>query len=705
MISDSKNFNPSIKTAFKATLLASMIALSACGGGGSDGFYGGGSSGNSGTDGNTDTGGTTTAAVNIGSLELFDVNGTSTRTVTVAGATAKVKVTDAAGKGISGALVTFSGTGVDFGTSNGAVLSNADGEASISVKPTDANATGSYQLSATANYNDNTATTAAYNFSLQAANIILADMIATTTSLESGASTNITLKTQDADTGANQNNVSVNFSTSCGTFDNTTVVSSNQGDVTTTYKAIDANGKLCEGTQTITATGSDTSITKSIQVEIAGVTASALVYTNADSVNMATRNSGSSASGQIEFTVYANGIPAANQAVKISKTYAPTDFRFITLNNQSDQIVKSDSQGKVSVTLYPGNIPGPIEIKATLVNDPTISALSKNVSVVNSRATQNGVTITIEKNVLLNNTADTSSITMRLTNRNGTNIPAGTVVNFVAEGGKIDPNCSTNNNGTCTVTFTSQQPRPSNGRVTVIAYLEGDKQYIDVNGDNNYTADTDTLVRNIGDFFRDDDENNTYNANAGEFIYKRGATGICTNNSAVGVSQISSMFNDFLSFFRQPNIDNTCSTELNATLRTQTIFGFADDTPTFFGLDTAIKSGGSFEMYGNGLKTLSMPSGTTIGIEADDKSDTNNLTCEPKLTQQSSPTSLESVGTSFTIPALVDLSIVNSSGNYFAGSPVVSYGLRLKGCDTTKDVVRLKVTAPNGAVTQIENGN
>lgn len=65
-----------------------------------------------------------------------------------AASTAKVKVTDASGKAISGARVTFTGEGVVFGTSNAAVLSNADGEASISVKPGSLDANGTYQLPA-----------------------------------------------------------------------------------------------------------------------------------------------------------------------------------------------------------------------------------------------------------------------------------------------------------------------------------------------------------------------------------------------------------------------------------------------------------------------------------------------------------------------------------------------------------------------------
>lgn len=678
MISDSKNFNLSMKNGLKATLLASMIALAACGGGG-DGYYGGGSSGNSGTGGNTGTDDTTTEAVNISNLELYDVNNTLTRTVTVAGATAKVKVTDAAGVGISGALVIFSGEGVTFGTSNGAVLTNADGEASISVKPADSNATGSYQLSATADYDGKTATTSPYNFSLQAANIVLSNMTAATNSLESGASTNITLKTQDAITNSNQNNVPVTFATSCGTFDNATVVSSNQGDVTTTYKAIDANGKLCEGTQTITATGTDASITKSLQVTIAAISANALVYTTANPVSMATKNSGSSSSGQIEFTVYANGTPAANQDVSISLVRGPSDLTFVTEGNRQVKILKSDSSGKVSVNLYPGALPGPVEIKATLVSNSNVFVLSKNVVVATGRAYQNGISISVSKNSLSADIdGDTATVTARMVDRVGNPVPDGTVISFVAEGGSIIPNCATTA-GVCSVTLSTQSPRPIDDRVSVVAYVEGDKAYLDVNGDNIFTKGTDTLLNNIGDLFRDDNENNIYDPVLGEYVYRRGSNEDTCGRSSIG----------------QPNISGTCDGNLDGVLRQQLLFAFASDTPTFFGLSgidesmsTIMNDSFIFQIFGNTLKKVPMPSGTRVGVTVKDNTD-----FQPKATiTQDKSNNLKTINVSGAEPNSIAFVMISgaeysikigsagngtltekSVGDFGAGTPTVNY--------------------------------
>lgn len=210
-----------IKT-FQLSTLAAAVALAGCGGGGNDTIAPPVSS---------STGSSTKSAVNISAMELLDVNGKATRTVSAAGATAKVRITDAKGKGVSGALVTFTGDGVNFGTSNGAVVTNYDGFASISVKPKDINDTGSYQLTATSVVDGVNVTTAPFSFSLQASDIDISGLKAANTALKGGDSTTISVKTLNAVTKAIQANIPVNFSASCGTFDKQTVVSKDRKSV------------------------------------------------------------------------------------------------------------------------------------------------------------------------------------------------------------------------------------------------------------------------------------------------------------------------------------------------------------------------------------------------------------------------------------------------------------------------------------------
>lgn len=654
----------------KLSALTLALMLAGCGGGGSNGYYNndGSSSGNITTNPST---GEEVKSVNISTIQLIDRNGNFTQAIAAEGVSAQVKVTDQSGKGISGALVTFTVTGgVVLGSSNGAVLTNTNGEASISVKPENLNTNGAYQISAVADFDGTEASTPALNFSLQATNIILVDLTAASTQLESGGSTNITLKTQDANTKVNQNNVNVEFTAPCGKFEPATVVSSNQGNVTTTYKAIGTDGKLCTGTQKISATGLNIPEV-GIDVSIKALEANSLVYTS-NKVNLGIRKSGSASSGQIEFTLYANGVPIADQDVLIEKVQAPEDLSFVSFGNQNNKTIKSDSNGKVIVNLYPGDKPGPVEIRATLVSDKNVSAVSKNVSVSIGRVTQDGLSLSVSKNSLQNVIdGDTATITARMVDRTRNPVPDGTVISFVSEGGKVEPNCSTVQ-GVCSVTLTTQEPRPLDNRVTVLAYVEGDKSFTDLDGDNLYTKGVDRLLSNIGSFFRDDNEDNQYNKDygIGEFLYNRAVLG---NKATCAPSTI-----------RQPNIADTCDDNLDTVIRQQLLFAFAENTPTF----TNVKASGillSFNMYGNSAQSVPMPTGTTISVTPEDNTKANNLSCTAELATGSSP-----VANVFDL--LTPSTFKNSNQSY--------YGYRLKEC-AVGDTLKVSVSSPDSKVSTI----
>ena len=665
---------------FQLTALTLSLALAGCGGGGTDTVA---PAPDLGVTIGTDDGGLGSGDIgdelNISTVSLLDSNANLTRVISMSGVTAKVIVTDSEGNGVSGALVTFNGEGVQFGTSNGAVLTNAEGIATTSVVPLSSTDTGSYSLSATATYDDASATTANYNYSLQAVDITLVNFSTGEDELESGGSTIVTLQTKDTGTNQFQNDITVNLSATCGSFEEASISSSNQGNVSATYSSIDDNGNLCEGLQTITAvTANNTSSSQSINVNIKAIEASSIVYTTTNAVVLGAKNSGSSASSQVEFTVYANGVPAANQDVILDLIRSPSDFNFVSQGNRTTKTLKSDSLGRVTVNLYPGNIPGPVEIKASLSSNANTFALAKNISVATGRPTQNGVTLAIGKNVLADNAIDTTSISPYLTDRQGNLVPDGTVVSFVAEGGTVTPNCATVN-GNCTVTFTSQNPRPANGRVSVIAYVEGDKAYSDLNGDNVYTIGIDDLLDNIGHFFRDDNEDLKYNP--GEFVYRRGALPEGSKAESCSTSTLSQP--NLPNFVVEPSeTETTCDDSLSTVLRKQIIMGFANDTPTFY--DYSQVSGFvSFEMYGNSLKTVSMPSGTALSLIVKDDTD-NDLTCEPEI-----------IDGNMTVPALVALSRVDgtTNQNFFEGSDDVSYTVSTKGC-ANGDSIKLSVTTP-----------
>lgn len=134
---------------------------------------------------------------------------------------------------------------------------------------------------------------------------------------------------------------------------------------------------------------------------------------------------------------------------------------------------------------------------------------------------QNSMSLSVsEYNVnCLNVDGVTSDITIRLADQlnNNTTIPDGTIVYFAAEGGAIDSQCETVN-GTCTVTWTCQDVRPPNGRVTLLAWTLGTESFNDNNSNGFFdTGDTMVVETDRGEPFIDKDEDGVRDTNE-EFV-------------------------------------------------------------------------------------------------------------------------------------------------------------------------------------------
>jgi hypothetical protein len=215
-------------------------------------------------------------------------------------------------------------------------------------------------------------------------------------------------------------------------------------------------------------------------------------------------------------------------------------------------------------------------------------------------------------------------------------------------------------------------------RVTVLAYVEGDKQYIDKNGNNLYDSgeqfaqiiNGQEVNTNIGSFFRDDNEDNAYNANLGEYIYSRAVTG---SNLTCGISTLL-----------QPNISATCDDKLDTVVRQQLLFGFAENTPTF----TNVSASGSllaFKLFGNSALSVPMPTGTTVSVSVEDNTKNNDLSCASEFATGSTP-----VANVFDL--MTPTTFKNSSQTY--------YGYRLKEC-AAGDFLKVSVSSPDGKVSTI----
>ncbi|GAF61970.1 hypothetical protein JCM18903_2014 [Psychrobacter sp. JCM 18903] len=584
--------------------------------------------------------------INIVEGALFNADSNIINSISLEGAYYKIKVVDKAKNPIINAKVVFDidAEGINLSqTTSGAVLTDAEGIAQIFLKPNNAEVSGAYTISANVTYKQKTATTET-TFSVQATNVTLSEITVGSSSLASGGQTPISLKVTN-EAGDVLSGVLVNLNSSCGQIPEQ-VTSDSEGMIKAVFKAINLDTTLCSGPVSMSArTGNKT---KSTTVTVASAEATSIIYTSND-ISLGIRGSGSSSTGQAEFTVYSGSTTLANEQVRVSLEKSPLGLTFGPNRNQQSYVATTDASGQIIVPIFPGTTPGPVEIEVSLVDDPLINALSKNITVASSRVTQTGLSLSWEKNVLdWSYDGDSTQINARMVDRNGNKVPDGTVINFTAEGGKVTSSCATVD-GNCDVTFTTQNPRPGDGRVSILAVAEGEKDYIDMNENNAWDEGVDILVHNIGDTFRDDNESGDFQI--GEFTYPltTGASNACENNIDKYINLKFPSLSDlkkrqyesrYINEFVSPNKVNSCNTDLDTVVRYQavTLLSNGNDTrftvgsldqggnftvrtpQAIFSSDTSI----SFRVNSGGFYDLNpMPSGTTITGSAIDQTSAN----------------------------------------------------------------------------------
>ena len=691
---------------FQLTFLTCALALAGCGGG--DGVDSlppvlGDGNGSNPSDPSNPGGGSElpVGELKISESKLVDIDGNPISSVSLEGAYYEIKVTNSSGQPAANAKVTFAidAEGIALSqTTSGATLTDSNGMARIFLKPTAPQVSGAYTITANASNDSNTAI-AKVNFLVQATTVSLSALNVTNSQLVAGGQTAVSMIASDT-AGNPISGILVNLNANCGQLP-IQGTSNENGVVEFVYKAINTDNTLCSGNVRISANSG--SSTQTANLTIQAPEATSIVYTSND-LTLGIQNSGSSATGEAEFTIYSNKTPLANAEVILSLEKSPLGLSFVQLGNRADQTLRTDANGRVSVNIYPGSTPGPVEIKATLASDPRINALSKGISIASSRVTQDGLSLSFGTNALdWSLDGDETPVTARLVDRNGNKVPDGTVVNFTAEGGKVFPSSCTTSEGTCEVTFSTQNPRPGDGRVSLLAVVEGEKAYIDQNENNAWDKGIDILVHNIGDTFRDDNENGTFEI--GEFTYPltTQANGNCENNIAQFIQLKFPTFDqirkdlfeqNYINNFVSPNKSMTCNSELDAVVRYEGIQLLTNgDNPEFTLLDknnvrlqdqevsadssrvyTRINSGGFYNLN-------PMPSGTTISGSVTDKTDgPDSGSCK-----------VEMIGGPAKVPGIV------STGNPGDNTGTINT-FALDGCEAG-DFFKISVTSPKGTTT------
>lgn len=665
--------------------LSVAVVLTACGGGGGSPGASTNSGGTNGTNGTNETTGTTvttgtggttapvttTAAPKL-SLSIVNQGGVVVNSVAVGGGfVARAIVVDASGAPVAAKLVTFSLNGATIATVNpGTALTNASGVAEVAVAPSSISSVGAASLSASADVAALVAT-GKVDFSVAATSLTLSPITVGSNSLPSGGNTSLQVTALVGGAPSTGVPVNVTYSASCGRVNGSTssggvsVTTDGSGVASAVYTAVAADGSLCSGAITISASSAGAA-PQSTSLSVAVATANAVTFVSAAPAQIFLAGSGAVDQSIVRFRVLSSaGTAMPNVAVQFSIVTNPGGVGIGSPGSGTAVSTTTNTSGDAAVSVFSGTIPGPVKVRATLVSDATIFAESQNLTVASGPPSQRFMSLSLETFNIEGWALDGTStqVTVRLADRQGNAVADGTVVNFTAEGGQVASNCATgriNGISQCSVNFISQNPKPIGGRVSVLAYTEGTKDYIDVNGNNRYDPGIDTLIP-IGDAYRDDNENAVYDSAAGEFLIPRGGVTACA-----GVGEPF------------PSRANTCDTSLQTTVRQQAVILFSSTSPA---LDvTGVSTGGlSFLLRSRENLLLPLPAGTTVSATANNVNTLDGLTCSVNR------------GPASPIPNV-------NPGTNPSADLATDHSVSLKDC-RTGDSVDIDVTVPSGLKT------
>lgn len=323
-------------------------------------------------------------------------------------------------------------------------------------------------------------------------------------------------------------------------------VTSIGGFARSTYRPL-----TCVGGDIITATvitGGDT-VSASTTINVSPANIGFLQFVEVTEPVIALKGTGGADRTEISEVTFklvdSNGNDLASRTVNFELS---TAVGGITLGTAS---AITNASGEVTTSVQSGSIATPVRVIASseedVDGDTVIVTAPSDILVISTGiADQNSFSLSrsIFNPHALNIDGNTVSVNARLADHFNNPVPDGTAVSFITEGGVIEPSCTTAN-GTCSVTWTSSNPRPFTdsmyentitqkcdgglpcplgilnndltvdlplgGRATVHAYAIGEETFSDLNGNGYFDSEDffDDLF-DIPEAFIDNNEDGTY---------------------------------------------------------------------------------------------------------------------------------------------------------------------------------------------------
>jgi len=537
----------------------------------------------------------------VGASPAFQVY---TSVTSSTGVWAQAKVTDASGNAVSGRLVSFGLSTALATLSPTTALTDANGIARVGISAV-SGVVGAGTLTSSASVSG-VAVSSTSDFAYTGDTVVLSSIIPGSPTISSGGNTSLSLTASLSSGGAITTPANVTLTASCGNINGSNgsigLTTTGSGSLVATYTAVQPNGNPCIGVVQIGATSGTASASQ--QITVSSPVASTVNYVSATLNQIYIGGAGNPTISTLTYKVLtATGSPSQNTLVDFSIQSNPGG---VALDRNS---AYTDSNGLVTATITSGTIPGPLKVRATIDGSTTYTD-SQNLTVASGPPSQRFMSVSVSTFNIEGQTIDgtPTTISVRLADRQGNPVVNGTIVNFTAGGGQIPGSCATaidlSGHSSCSVQWISQNYRPANGRVAILAYTAGTKDYLDNDYSNSYTVN-DTLYE-MGDIFRDDNENGIYDS--GEFRISLGGNFNSSQSAQYPWSTATCpQFGE-----PYPSISGTCTGLLPTLVRQQVIVMNSSSSPAMPAFAISGHSSISFNLTSVDHTNLPMPAGTTV---------------------------------------------------------------------------------------------
>lgn len=428
-------------------------------------------------------------------LALLDAAGATTTQVKPGEpGTLRLTLVDGNNVPITNTVVTFSSTESTavLVPASGTTLTDSTGKATLGLGA--GTQAGAYTITATATSGFDTVR-ASLNYSVAYASLVLAPMNITPSTLSAGGTAGIAVTLNHADGQLYTPAQSVAFTSPCVA----------AGKATLTSPAITVNGVAttaytdagCGGADTITATTvlGGASFTRTGSVTVRPASAGQVVFVSALPQNISLKGTGGAGrqeNSRVTFRVLdKDGKGIAGTVVDFTLT---TTVGGILLDPATGT---TDAEGQVATTVFAGIVNTPVRVLAT-TRDGTLSTVSDQLVISTGIPDQNSFTASPSIYNIECRSHDGTEFTevgAYVADHFNNPVPDGTAVSFTTEGGAVDASCLTGQKqttlttgqvitqkgtpGQCVARFICQNPRPADGRITVLSYALGEESFKD----------------------------------------------------------------------------------------------------------------------------------------------------------------------------------------------------------------------------------